>query len=272
MALRGLRPVVEIMFGDFLCLCADQIVNHIAKYRAMYCGQVEVPVVIRTPMGGGRGYGPTHSQSIEKYFLGVPHLTVVAPSRFHDPGALLRAAIASPEPVLFIENKLLYPSPLVSPDSAAAPLHLEWIGSGEYPTARLANYSAGKPDVVLFTYGGLSRQLDQVLLRLESEELRVLSLLPAALNHLDMDLLADAAASASAGCLLWEEGTDSFNWSSEVIASLQARLGKRMPPIRRWASAPTVLPACRGLEQAAIPGPETIERAVIEMTGTSLRR
>ena len=72
MALRGLRPVVEIMFGDFTTLIADQLINHAAKFRWMYNDQVRVPLVVRTPMGGRRGYGPTHSQTLEKHFLGVP--------------------------------------------------------------------------------------------------------------------------------------------------------------------------------------------------------
>ncbi len=72
MAIRGLRPVVEIMFGDFLMLAADQFINHIGKYRWMYNDKVRVPLVIRTPMGGRRGYGPTHSQTLEKHFIGAP--------------------------------------------------------------------------------------------------------------------------------------------------------------------------------------------------------
>ena len=68
MALRGLRPVVEIMFGDFITLIADQVINHLTKFRWMYNDQVRVPIVIRTPMGGRRGYGPTHSQSLEKIY------------------------------------------------------------------------------------------------------------------------------------------------------------------------------------------------------------
>src|SRR5512136_2612410 len=82
MALRGLRPVVEIMFGDFISLIADQLINHIAKFHWMYNEQVHVPLVIRTPMGGRRGYGPTHSQTLEKLYLGVPGLKVVAPAAF----------------------------------------------------------------------------------------------------------------------------------------------------------------------------------------------
>ena len=82
MALRGLRPVVEIMFGDFITLIADQLINHIAKFRWMYNDQVSLPMVVRTPMGGRRGYGPTHSQTLEKLFLGVPGLRVIAPVAF----------------------------------------------------------------------------------------------------------------------------------------------------------------------------------------------
>src|SRR4030042_7079068 len=109
MALRGLRPVVEIMFGDFISLIADQMINHIAKFRWMYNDQVRVPLVVRTPMGGRRGYGPTHSQTLEKIFLGVPGLRVLAVNNFIDPSALLADTIINTQdPVLFIENKLLY--------------------------------------------------------------------------------------------------------------------------------------------------------------------
>ena len=76
MALRGLRPVLEIMFGDFITLTADQLINHISKFRWMYNNSVNLPLVIRTPMGGRRGYGPTHAQTLEKFFIGVPGLTL----------------------------------------------------------------------------------------------------------------------------------------------------------------------------------------------------
>ncbi len=109
LALAGLRPVCEIMFGDFLTLAADQWLNHAAKFRYMYNEQVQVPLIVRTPMGGRRGYGPTHSQSIEKHFLGVPGTRVLAVNHRSDPGEFydcLFARIA--EPTLVIENKLLY--------------------------------------------------------------------------------------------------------------------------------------------------------------------
>jgi len=96
MAMRGYRPIVEIMFGDFLMLCTDQIVNHATKFSYMYNEQVQVPLTIRTPMGGYRGYGPTHSQTLEAMFLGVPRLTILAPSHYHDPGDVLARGIMLP--------------------------------------------------------------------------------------------------------------------------------------------------------------------------------
>ena len=112
LAMRGLSPVLEIMFGDFLTLCADQIINHVAKFFWMYNGKVKVPMVIRTPMGGRKGYGPTHSQTLEKIYLGIPGIEIIAPSNFHDPGELLIKSIDYGKPVLFIEHKFLYPREL----------------------------------------------------------------------------------------------------------------------------------------------------------------
>ncbi len=115
LALAGFRPIAEIMFGDFLTLTFDQVVNHITKYEAMYAGQASCPVVIRSPSGGHRGYGPTHSQSLEKHFLGIPHLKVVAASLVHDPRVIFQGFLDQSSPVLYVEHKLLYPENLTLP-------------------------------------------------------------------------------------------------------------------------------------------------------------
>jgi pyruvate/2-oxoglutarate/acetoin dehydrogenase E1 component len=116
MALRGRRPILEIMFGDFIALGFDQIVNGIAKFREMYDDQVTVPLVVRTPMGGRRGYGPTHSQSLEKLLVGVPNVVVVAASECHDLAGLLTNAVEDDRPVFFVENKLMYGRPNRRPE------------------------------------------------------------------------------------------------------------------------------------------------------------
>jgi pyruvate dehydrogenase E1 component beta subunit len=107
-SLRGLRPVIEIMFADFAGVCFDQLGNELAKYRYMTDGQVTVPVTVRLANGAGGGFGAQHSQSVENWFLNIPGLTILTPATPSDAYLLLRAAIRSPNPVLYLEHKNLY--------------------------------------------------------------------------------------------------------------------------------------------------------------------
>ncbi len=264
MAMRGLKPVVEIMFGDFLTLCTDQIVNHMAKFRAMFNGQVRVPAVIRTPMGAGRGYGATHSQSIEKMFLGTPEIRVVAPSHVHDPGAILAHAILqTEEPVLFIEHKLLYPLELVDRNGALDVTYSDEIAG--YPTAVLRNHDLDRPDVTLIAYGGASRLIVPLMEGLADEEIRLDAVFPASIKPLPVETLVEVAAK-SGRVIIVEEGTEGFNWGSEVAAILYERLhGRLEAPIRRLAAAADVIPASAAGEADAMVQPEDIENAIMDM-------
>jgi pyruvate dehydrogenase E1 component beta subunit len=107
-AAQGLRPIVEVMFMDFLTVCMDQIVNQMAKMRYMFGGVYKLPVVIRTPCGGGLNAGPQHSQCLESWFAHIPGLKVVMPATPYDVKGLLKTSIRDDNPVLFIENKALY--------------------------------------------------------------------------------------------------------------------------------------------------------------------
>lgn len=120
-AMLGLRPVVEIMTINFSLLALDQIVNHAAKIYGMFGGQARVPLVIRTPGGGGQQLGATHSQNIELYYAFVPGMKVVAPSSPADAKALLLAAIRDDDPVLFLENLALYNTKGEVPDDDTPP-------------------------------------------------------------------------------------------------------------------------------------------------------
>ena len=264
MALRGLHPIAEIMFGDFVTLAADQIVNHAAKYPAMYNGQVSVPLVIRTPMGGGRGYGPTHSQSLERLFFGIPHLKLVAASHAHDAGALLQQAVADPEPVIFVENKLLYPLRLERGNATIT--REEAPDSHGYPVVTLRNYGAGEsPDVTVIAYGGMSRLLVPLLERLADEEIRLLACLPACISPLDAAPLV-AAARQSGRVLVVEESPVAFGWGAEVAAQISALAGDRLlAPVARLGAAPTVIPAAKALEDAVLPSTASIEAAIFEL-------
>jgi pyruvate/2-oxoglutarate/acetoin dehydrogenase E1 component len=107
-AMTGLRPIVEIMFSDFLAVCWDIVANQIAKMRYMTNGQVSLPLVIRTANGAGARFGAQHSQSVENWAMSIPGLKVVAPSTPSDVVALLAGAVRDPDPVLFFEHKALY--------------------------------------------------------------------------------------------------------------------------------------------------------------------
>lgn len=263
LALRGMRPVAEIMFGDFLTLCTDQLVNSAAKFPLMYDGKVRVPLVVRTPMGGGRGYGPTHSQSIEKMFLGVPGLTVLSPSLAHDPGALLEHAIFRvEEPVLFIEYKSLYPKRLLTGEGA---LRLRYIGGeNDLPVAVVENFDDQTPDVVVIGYGGACEQLFDAMGSLVDEEIRVRAVLPSRLN-------GDAQISSWLGevggkepVLIIEHGSDGFNWGSEVAALLyERRFGVLGSPVRRLAANNGVIPAGRLLERETLLSTERVVESIL---------
>ncbi len=266
LALRGFHPIAEIMFGDFLALAADQLINHAAKYPAMYNGQVTAPLVVRTPMGGGRGYGPTHSQSIERLFFGTPHLKLVAASHLHDAGALLQQATADPEPVIFVENKLLYPLPLLLDAQPDGLWRATTDGANGYPTVTLRNAASNlTPDVTIVAYGGMSRLLAPLLAQLATEEIRVIACLPGCISPLDMAPVV-RCATESGRVLVLEESQAAFGWGAEVAAQLHSQLGPRLvTPVRRLGAAPTVIPAARALEEQVLPSAASITAAVLDL-------
>ena len=115
-AMAGLRPVAEVMYIDFSALAMDQIVNQAAKARYMFGGQAQVPLVIRTQGGGGRGNAAQHSQSLEMWYVHIPGLVVIQPATPRDAKGLLKSAIRNNQPVIFIEHKLLYNTKGLVPD------------------------------------------------------------------------------------------------------------------------------------------------------------
>lgn len=217
MALRGLRPVAEIMFGDFTTLIADQLINHTAKFRWMYNDNVRVPIVVRTPMGGRRGYGPTHSQSLEKIFLGVPGLKVVAPNTLGDPASLLEAAIADDDPVLFVEHKLLYARPILeSGQGELAEFEIQKTNK-TYPdfVIRIPGHT---PHLTIATYGynfELARMAASTLLM--DHEIFSEIILFSQLSPFDLETVFDSLQKTRK-LMTIEEGTQSLGWGAEVFA------------------------------------------------------
>lgn len=258
LALRGQRPVAEIMFGDFITLGADQIVNHLAKFHWMYAGQVEVPVVIRTPVGGRRGYGPTHSQCIEKMFLGVPGLVTVAVSLRHDPGVLLAHAIDDDRPVLFIEQKMLYGKRL-RPDAPAG-LAAQPAAAGErYPAASFRPVD-GSADLTIVTYGGMTDIVEEAMGRLfDEDEVLVEYVVVAQLAPLDAGEITTAAR-RTGRLLVVEEGTEPWGFGAEVVARVAEATGGAVR-CGRVGALHLPIPNARPMEEAMLPDVERVVAA-----------
>jgi pyruvate/2-oxoglutarate/acetoin dehydrogenase E1 component len=266
LALRGLRPVGEIMFGDFLTLCADQIINSATKFPLMYEGKVTVPWVLRTPMAGIRGYGPTHSQSLEKLFFGVPGLEVIAPSRLHEPAAMIEYAVLQSErPTLFVEDKGDYPKALMCFE--AGPLHLVGAGSDPCCTRIVRNFVDGRlADVQIVAYGGAASMAAEVLGGLVTEE--VFGTLYAVARVNDRETLNHVALSLDprVPLLIIEQGAEGFGWSAELTARILACRGPgSCPPIRSLAALSGAIPAAPALERRVVVTPERIEAVLLEL-------
>jgi acetoin:2,6-dichlorophenolindophenol oxidoreductase subunit beta len=265
LALAGYRPIAEVMFGDFLTLVFDQVVNHIAKYQAMYADQATCPVVVRAATGGHRGYGPTHSQSLEKHFLGVPHLRVVAASLYHDPRTVFADFLAHDEPVLYVEHKLLYPQHLTLPVGGRVGdlLATSDASPGKLPTVRLSAVPAEECSMSVLAYGYQAMLAAQVVERLAvEEEIFAELLVPAQIAPMDWAPVERSVANTGR-LVTVEEGTDGWSWGAEAASVMSRRLfGRLSRPVDVVASAPTVIPSSKVKEGEVLVGSARIEAAV----------
>jgi acetoin:2,6-dichlorophenolindophenol oxidoreductase subunit beta len=262
------------MFGDFLMLAADQIINHIGKYRWMYNDKVRVPLVIRTPMGGRRGYGPTHSQTLEKHFIGAPGWHVVAPSPFHEPGTLLyRAVLEDDDPVLFIENKTMYARPVREAPSEGrlGDFHAR-VTSGRYPTVTMSFDSFTRADVTLVAYGGMAElaeaAAEQLLMR---EEILCEVVVPSSVSPVDLEPILESLR-RTGKLVVCEEGTQTAGWGAELIAAVSAQAFELLhaAPLR-VAAKDLPIANTSTLETATLPQLEDIDHAVRRVCANSRR-
>lgn len=260
LALGGSRPIVEIMFADFMTLAMDQLYNHAVKFPGMF-DDCSVPLIVRTPCGGRRGYGPTHSQSVENLLVSVPGLTVLYGSHRHNMGQLLiDAATRWPNPVAFLEHKLLYseaqsPGPyrtLAADDNDA--------GAALFPTLCSG---ASDADVTLVCFGGMVPLVERAAQRLrEDEELEVAIIVPALLAPLPRHTLLSALTDARRVVVV-EESHHEFGFAAELLATL-AESGSRAK-LARLGTAPVPIAAARSLESAQLIDEAGIVAGVLDL-------
>jgi 2-oxoisovalerate dehydrogenase E1 component len=246
-ALAGLRPVVELMYLDFVGVCLDQITNQAAKMRFMTGGRAEVGLVIRTQFGVGRSSGSQHSQSLEALLAQVPGLVVVMPATVEDMYGLLRSAIDLPAPVVVIENRLLY----------------ELKGDAPPPGWRTpigqANVARPGTDITIVTASrALYTALDaaEVVAAQDGISCEVIDLRTIA--PLDTQTIL-ASLSRTGRLLVVSEGTADFGIGAEIAArAVNEGFWSLDAPVRRLHGAPTPVPYSPPLERAWLPSTERV--------------
>ncbi len=252
-AMTGLKPIAEIMFSDFLAVCWDIVANEIAKARYMTGGQMSMPLVIRTANGGGSRFGAQHSQSVENWAMMVPGLKVVAPSTPADVKGLLAAAIRDPDPVMFFEQKSLYPIKGEVPDDELV---------DELGTAKVLRDGG---DVTIAALAAMvPRALDaaETLASehgIEATVVDVRSLVP-----LDTQTIL-SEVSKTGRLVTVEENPRLCGWGAEIASIVADEIFWDLDgPVIRITTPHIPLPAADALEDATMPSAERIVREIVE--------
>ena len=251
-AMTGLKPIAEIMFSDFLAVCWDIVANQIAKSRYMTDGQVNVPLVIRTANGGGARFGAQHSQCVENWSMMIPGLKVVAPSTPRDVKGLLAAAVRDPDPVMFFEQKSLYPVKGEIPDGEC----IEELGK--------AKVVRGGSDVPIVALAAMVPRAVEAADRLKAEAnisagvIDLRSLVP-----LDTQTIFKEVEKTSR-LITVEENPRLCGWGAEVSSIVSEELFWNLDmPIIRITTPHIPLPSADELEDIAIPSVEKIFQTVL---------
>ncbi|MEU1762972.1 transketolase C-terminal domain-containing protein [Micromonospora sp. NPDC005652] len=262
LALCGDRVIVEVMFGDFVTLAFDPIVNFISKSVTMYGATVPMRVVIRCPVGGNRGYGPTHSQNLQKHLLGVPNLALYELSPVHDPGRVLVDAMATGIPAVFFEDKVLYTQPIYLDGEVDGLLRVTPLSpDGNWVSVGLD--ADEPPDRVVIAPGGVApRVLSALRTTLIEDEIAAQLLVPARLCPLDLEPVLPILAAAPR-ILLVEDGVAGGGWTAELARRLYERLwGRLREPIRVLQPRCDVIPAAPHLERELLVQDSDIHQAL----------
>jgi pyruvate dehydrogenase E1 component beta subunit len=253
-AMAGMRPVAELMTMNFAMVAMDQIVNHASKMRYMFGGGVRLPLVIRAPGGGGTQKGAQHSHSIESWFVNAPGLRVVIPSTPYDLKGLLKTAVRSDDPVLFVEHEMLYSMRGEVPEEE----YLLPFG--------VADVKRPGRDVTVIAWARMLHEALRAAERLADEGIEAEVIDPRTLDPLDFDTILRSVA-RTRRCVVAEEGWRNVGVGAEIAARLQEHLFYDLEaPVGRVAAADVPTPYARNLEKLALPSAQSIFDAVLKIT------
>jgi 2-oxoisovalerate dehydrogenase E1 component len=259
LALSGMKPYLEIMFGDFVTLSLDQIINHASKFYHMYDKQVTCPVVIRTPMGGGRGYGPTHSQTLDKFLVGIDNVTTLALNTLIDPALLYKHVHTEKHPVVIIENKLDYGRKILNKKIVNYKYEMT---SDRYPLIRLRPIKS-QPTATIVTYGGTANILVDLVEELFVEhEVKPEIFVLTQIHPLKLDEVVKSVE-ITGRLFTIEEGSSFAGIGSEIVASIKEATTTQFMA-KRIASLPVPIASSRTLEDEVLVNKESIMKMIKE--------
>ena len=269
LALCGERPVVEVMFGDFLALGFDPILNFATKSVAMYGERIPMHLVVRCPVGGNRGYGPTHSQSLQKFLLGIPHLSLFEVSQFHNNVEVLAGLLDHGEPCVLFEDKSLYAQPMYAAGQAPAGMVddlfcFDFLDRQRQFARIRAEGSDGAGTVIIAAGGTFGRALAAARDLLLESEVDCQVVVPSRLYPFDLGPLLPVLEQAERICVV-EEGTAGGTWGSDLAGQIHARLwGKLRHRVVEVCSRASVIPAAAHLEREVLIQSDTIRDALLK--------
>ncbi|MFM9840740.1 MAG: dehydrogenase E1 component subunit alpha/beta [Cyclobacteriaceae bacterium] len=248
LALNGFRPFAEIMFGDFITLAFDQIVNHASKFYHIFNHQVKCPVVLRTPMGGRRGYGPTHSQTLDKFLIGIDNVITVAVNTLIDPGLVFNSVLKQEHPVIIIENKVDYGKKILAQKSSN---FIYERNEDEFPIVRIRpTYST--PDITIVAYGGMADIVASALKDIFVEtDLKPELIVFTQISPFNPELIIESVI-VTGRLVIVEEGSAAGGIGSEVIASVMEQMNQPVQ-VKRIAALPVPIPSVKSLEHIVLP-------------------
>lgn len=254
-AMMGLRPVVEIMTINFTLVAYDMIVNHAAKISQMFGGKVGVPMVLRTPGGAGAQLTAQHSQALEVLFAHIPGLKVVAPATPNDAYGLLRTAIDDDDPVIFVENLVLY--------NTSGPVSKDRVPLGRARISRVGR------DLTFVAHSYTVERCLRVAERLADDGIEVEVVDLRSLRPLDMDMI-HSSVTKTGRAIICEEGWATYGISAELAARIQyACFDSLDHPVERVGGAEVPMPYAKGLEQISVPAEAKIEAAARRVLAAS---
>jgi pyruvate dehydrogenase E1 component beta subunit len=255
-AIVGMKPIAEIMFMDFLTLVLDPLANQAAKVRYMFGGKATVPMVVRMPSGSGSGAAAHHSQSLETILMHIPGLKVVAPSTPYDAKGLLLSAIRDPNPVCFIEHKLLYKTNGEVPE-------------GEYTIPLgVADVKREGTDLTIVASQIMVHKSLSAAEEVSKEGISVEIIDPRSLLPLDVDTITNSVMKTGR-LLIVHEAVKTAGWAGEIMASVSESPAWDYldAPMRRLTGKDVPIPYNRLLERAAVPQEEDIVREIRAIVG-----